>query len=625
MIRKLAVMFLGGVMCLATITSALAADYKEAPMLRLKVAAGELPPLSERLPKEPMVITPRVSIGKYGGELLLIQRDIDGGNIPLTVLAEPLLGRSREDPNKIVPNLARDWELSKDAKTFTLYLREGAKWSDGAPFTADDILFWYNDILLNKELTPTIPGMWKPGGEVMKVEKINDYTIKYKFSGPYPGILYVLSDWWTLGGVGHTYSSAHYLTEFHIKYNPDADKLAKEEGFDYWYQLFQNKRSGLHESIMTNPKAPLMSSWVVKEKTLDHISLVRNPYYWKVDTEGNQLPYIDRAKGILAEDPELRAAKIFAGEPDLAEGEVGVKKLPVVKENAKKNNYKVYLIPFYPQRTTEVALFFNHTVEDPFLRELFSNVKFKKALSLAIDRDDINEAVFLGTAESQQVVIGPFSPFYEEKFAKAYTQYDPEKAKKLLGEIGLERDEQGYILRPDGKTLNLIIEVAPWIISHEPAAELVAEYWDAIGVKTLVHFGNLMFELFEANKAHVSTWVIDETSYSEMKARPLWWASCYFWGWEWYLWFESDGKEGSEPPAKVKELFGIFQEIAYTVGEEKRIEMGRRGSELLSENLWMIGVIGNAKQVGVRRTSLKNVNEESYGVADEVFEWYFEE
>jgi len=623
-IRKLMIILLGGAICLLGVTSALAIKYSEAPMLRTMVAAGELPPVEERLPKEPMVIKPRKSIGRYGGELLLIQREVEGGNTPLTVLAEPLLGRSRKDLNEVVPNLAKGWELSKDARTFTLYLREGVKWSDGAPFTADDILFWYNDILLNEELTPSIPGMWKPGGEVMKVEKIDDYTVKYKFSGPYPGILYVLSDWWTLGGIGNTYSCAHYLRKFHKKYNPDVDELARKEGFDYWYQLFENKRSGLHESTVTNPKAPLVAPWVVKEKALDHITLVRNPYYWKVDTEGKQLPYIDTAKGILAEDPELRAAKIFAGEPDLAEGEVDIKKFPVVKKTAEKNNYRVYLISTYPRRTTEVALFFNHTVEDPFLRELFSNVKFKQALSLAIDREDICEAVFLGAAEPQQVVIAPFSPIYEEEYARAYTQYDPEKAKKLLKEVGLKTDEQGYILRPDGKRLNLIIEVAPWIATHEPAVELVAEYWNKIGVKTTVHMSNQMFDLFDANKAQVCTWVVDETSYSEMKARPLWWASCYFWGCEWNLWFESDGKQGSEPPAKVKELHSIFQKIPYTINEEESIRLGKRGFELLSENLWIIGVVGNAKLVGVRRASLKNVDEESYGVGDEAFEWYFE-
>ena len=625
MIRKLTVMLLSGVICLMGVTSALAITYNQSPMLDARVAAGELPLLSERLPKEPMVIKPRVSIGKYGGELLLIERGVGGGDTPAGMNQEPLLSQSREDPDKIVPNLARDWELSKDAKTLTLYLREGAKWSDGAPFTADDILFWYNDILLNKELTPDIEGIWKPGGEVMKVEKIGDYTVKYKFSVPFPGIVYALSDWCFGGIQGFAFDPAHYLKKFHIKYNPDADELAKKEGFDFWYQLFENKRGCIPDAELTNAELPFMGPWVIKKIALDHMSFVRNPYYWKVDTEGNQLPYIDEVMAVLTEDPQLRAAKIFTGEPDLAEGEVGVNKLPVVKKNAKKNNYQVYLVPFGGRRAVEVALFFNHTVEDPFLKELFSNVKFKKALSLAIDRDDVNEAVFLGTAEPTQVVIAPSSPFYDEELGKAYTQYNPEKARELLKEIGLKTNEEGFILRPNGKPLNLIIEVTPWISAHQPSVELVAEYWNKIGVKNTVHLSNQMFELFGANEAQICTWVIDDCAYSQIKIAPAWPTSCFFWGYEWNLWFESDGEEGSEPPAKVKELYDVFKKIPYTVDEEERVRLGRKGLELFAENLWIIGVIGNAKQVGVRRTSLKNVNEKSYMCYDEAFEWYFEE
>jgi len=389
-IRKLTVTLISGLICLLGVVPGLAGGYNEAPMLRTRVAAGELPPVEERLPEEPLVVEPLEEIGQYGGTLITIQRSIDDWGNPSHINVETILGKDPTDETKVLPNIAKNWKFSPDAKTLTLYLRKGMKWSDGQPFTADDIMFWYNDILQNKELTPTIWEIWQPGGKLLKVEKIDDYTVKLKFAVPWPGILFVLAG--EMAIQNSFYAPIHYLKRFHIKYNPDADKLAKEEGFDYWYQLFQQK--GMHNADnQPHPELPTLSTWIPEVIALDHITLVRNPYYWKVDTEGNQLPYIDRVKGALAEGIELRVAKILSGEPDLVgEHDVDISKFPVIMQTADENNYRVSLeedVSREPPAVWQVGLYFNHTVADPFLRELFSDVRFKQALSLAINRSEV--------------------------------------------------------------------------------------------------------------------------------------------------------------------------------------------------------------------------------------------
>jgi len=652
--RKLTAVLLATALCLASLVPALAeigrmrlyntpAEYEkltgnkikrfnEAPMLRTKVAAGELPSVEKRLPEEPLVVEPIESLGKYGGEVVFLRERTEGWGQGGFARIEPLLGRSLKDPNKVVPNIAKDWNLSKDAKSFTLYLRKGIRWSDGAPFTADDFLFWYNDFLLNEELSPLIPKIWKPGGEVMKVEKVDDYTIRFKFAVPWAGAInafsYPLNIWSIQGPADGCYAPAHYLKRFHIKYNPDADKLAKKEGFDHWYQLFQNRAKYNREYEAKD--LPVLGPWILEVEKPDHVILTRNPYYWKIDIKGNQLPYIDKIKAILAEQPELAMAKIFAGEPDYI-GEITpfpIKEFPVIKKTAKKNNYEIFLIPLSEGgRVGEVTIFPNHTVKDTFIKELFNNVKFKRALALAIDRNEINKAVFLGTAEPIQIAPPSTSPFYDEEVAKAYTQYDPERAKKLLDEIGLKRDKEGYILRPDGSRLILVLEVTPFRMTHMPSAELIKEFWDKIGVKMVIHsaHGGTMWELFNANESQLSLWVLDRISYDDMMISPPWWGSCYFWGREWNLWFASSGKTGTEPPSKVKQFVNIWDTIPYTVDKEERIEMAKNAFKLEIENLWMIGVVGNAKAVGAHRASLKNVNRFRGNEQQmQTFQWYWE-
>jgi len=261
--RRLTVFLLSGVLCLMGVLPALAEKYpegrfktedfvyatleeyekitgkeitkfNESPMFRVKVAAGELPPVDERVSAEPLVIEPVEKVGKYGGILHTFAKSPMGWSADADIRRGQLF-RLNESATKAIPALGKGYELSKDCKTYTLYLRKGVKWSDGHPFTVDDILFWWEDEILNDELTPTKPRMWMPGGKLTEFEKIDDYTLRMHFAVPNPTIVMSLARAYQ----GGFFDPKHYLKKWHIKYNPEANELAKKEGFDNWYQAFE--------------------------------------------------------------------------------------------------------------------------------------------------------------------------------------------------------------------------------------------------------------------------------------------------------------------------------------------------------------------------------------------------
>ena len=256
-------------------------DYKESPMMAAMVQSGELPPVADRLPVEPLVVRPWNQIGTYGGGTLTGGwRDVNCTN------AEHLLDVVAPDFTKPVTNVLIGYDLAADNKSVTLFLREGMKWSDGQPFTADDFMFWYEDILSNTELTPTPPSIYSPGGKLMDVIKIDDYTVKYSFSVPYPVIVDVMASdvWWQF-----PIQPKHYMKNWHPEYNKDAGDVAKDEGFETWYQAFGAHR--ITGASQTDTDRPTVYPWTMVDiDTAQNQYFVRNPYYFAVDTEGQQLP-----------------------------------------------------------------------------------------------------------------------------------------------------------------------------------------------------------------------------------------------------------------------------------------------------------------------------------------------
>ncbi len=572
--------------------------FNESPDLAELVEQGKLPPAEERLPEEPLVVEPFEEIGKYGGVVKQTHIGMGAAEVWNATLHEPLVYFDNNLRN-IYPNVARGWEVSEEGKIFTFYLRKGIRWSDGYPFTADDIIFWYEDILLDQELTPVFPSWLIVEGEPVVVEKLDDYTVRFKFSGPYGYFLNRLA----MGQ--ETFAPKHYLKQFHPKYAPkkSLDELTKKEGFSFWYQLFAQKNSWA-----SNPEIPTIWAW--KSTTLlsepYHIA-ERNPYYWKIDPEGNQLPYIDKWRRELVSGIDMIMMKAVIGEIDFQFRHIwnAYSYYTLLMEGSKRENYRVVR---YPGTDTGVAgIYFNQNVEDPVLRSLFRNRTFREALSIGTNRNDINALILSGLGEPRQGLGTPGHPAYDEKFDYAYVEYDPDKANVMLDEIGLsERDKDGYRLRSDGRPVAITIEAASGYEISMQVMELVARYWEDLGIKAEARLleRSLYFARLDANEFEVSTWSIN----GGLTPIDGSWTPSNFWCPLWHDWLATKGKSGEEPPEEIKKIWNIITiEAPATTSESRRNELLREVFRLHADNLWIIGTVGVPWMMGVINNNLKNV------------------
>ena len=316
------------------------ASFREAPMLAEMVASNQLPPLEERLPvrEDIQVVQPREAIGQYGGEIRFnATNPTSFGNTGFTAWDQHLAGLST-NWEVIFPQVAKSIELSDDLTTVTVTLRRGTKWSDGVPFTADDVMFWYEDIMLNEEL-PNLPAQHRPGGQPVVVEKVDDYTVNFIYSQPYPAAIPLFTSL-------APFAPRHYLQKWHIAYNENAAELAAEEGFDTWAAAFEFHYNGQTGQNDFDPDLPVLKPWRLEEvDQFGNKFYVRNPYYWKVDTEGNQLPYIDRQVRALLSEREVVILNVQAGDLDYGYYNIEVSDLPVLRAGEAEGDYTTILWP----------------------------------------------------------------------------------------------------------------------------------------------------------------------------------------------------------------------------------------------------------------------------------------
>ncbi len=631
MIRKLLIVLLSGALCLLVAAPLLAEtnwgwstlqeyeevtgnkieEFNEAPELRLKVAAGELPPIEERLPEEPLVDKPFDEVGTYGGTLRLAMLSMTFCSPAELRTIEYMLNLDR-DVGEAVPNIAKGWEFSDEGKTFTLYLRKGMKWSDGAPFTADDILFYWEAVVLNDEITPVKPKHWMPGGKLMTVEKVDDYTVSFHFSKPYWSIIWILSGAGFRGGQNYIFLPKHTLKKYHIDYNPEADELAKEEGYDHWWQLLNVKR---HFDVWAaqRPDIPSVAPWVVTKVLPEGMVFERNPYYFKIDTAGNQLPYIDTIKATLFGNAETLVLKMTSGEYDYMDlNWTTPKDYPVLMEEAERGGYYVWLLKSL--RGNAYDLFFNQNYdEDPAIGGILRDVEFRRALSLAINREEINEVCFLEKGTPRQATVHPSCSFYKEEWATMYAEYDPEGANQLLDEMGLDkRDKDGYRLRADGKPLHIVMSVATSFPSL--LYELVKEYWEEVGVKTTVNplENAYLHSLWYAGKYMISSWGFGATAEPAVAAGMLsGYLSGRAWAPQWEAWWQTNGEKGEEPPDEVKRIWSLYDEVPY-LSEEESSKALQEVFDIWADNLWYLGIVGMISTPSITNINLKNVDTDTY-------------
>ena len=598
--------------------------FAEAPMLAELVKAGKLPPVEQRLPEEPMVVKPVHAIGKYGG---IWRRGFtgpsDGENGNRIVSTDKLLFWDYTG-TKVTPCAARGWQVSDDGRVITLFLRKGMKWSDGHPFTAEDFLFWYEDVYQNKNLQPTPHPDFMVDGKPGTLRKRDEYTIVFEF--PEANYLFVdiLAGMTAMGGgqasqqwSGRTmgaYMPAHYLKQFHPKYvgAEELEKKVKAAGFDGWVSFLKGRWDW-----RLNPELPVLGPWkTVSPANTSTWVLERNPYYYAVDTEGNQLPYIDRISMGLAENLEVLNLRAISGQYDLQERHTSLAKLPVFLENRSKGNYEVHLDPAL--HGGDAVIFTNQAYDaDPEVAKWLGTADFRRALSLAIDRDQINEALWLGLGTPGSIVPAesvPESP--GPGWRKKWSVYDPKQANALLDKLGLtKKDPAGFRLRTDGKgPIRLeILTPAAANIEYTKVAEMVREHWAKIGIRGDVKEGERTLRLTRAaaNEHQTALSAADGTEQLFLYPRhalPVE-PSEAFQGVPIARWYASNGKQGTAPKdPELRRALELFRSAAGKRDAERR-KVAQEIWKILVEGQYTIGLIGlSPAQMGVRIVSKRMGN-----------------
>lgn len=586
--------------------------YNEAPMLSELVKQGKLPSVEKRLPDEPLVVTPVESVGEYGGTMRRAYFGMGDLTGWYRLVNEMLIGWTR-DYKKLRPNIAKSWKVSNNGRVFTFYLRKGMKWSDGEPFTADDIIFWYEDIILNKELASSPPSWLVYKGKVPKVEKIDDYTVRFTYEEPYGFFLSQVAEF---GGMytaspGGTYAPKHYLKQFHPKYTSKEtlDELVKKENYTHWTQLFNAK-----SDWRANPDCPVIMAWKITQKPGAQFIATRNPYYWKVDTAGNQLPYIDRVIQDLVESTEVMVMKALNGEIDFQIRHFHNRwaDYPLLMENRDKGKYRV--LQWISSYSGGAVAYFNLETKNPVLKKLFQDKRFRIALSLAINRNEINELVFRGVGNPQQPYGVPGSDYYVPEIAQRYAQYNPKEANRLLDQMGLtKRDKDGYRLGPDGKPVTITIEVRTGVSQEQiDTAELFVKYWKDVGIKAAVKAEER--SLFETRKTAGEFEVMMQDATCDPYALfSMHWfvpitTSCVY-GPLYGLWYVTKGASGIEPPSEVKKLLELYERAVGTAVDSERKAIVKSIFDILSRNVYMIGTVSLPRNICIAKENLRNVPE----------------
>jgi peptide/nickel transport system substrate-binding protein len=595
--------------------------FGEAPMLAELVKTGKLPPVEKRIPEEPMVVKPLHSIGKYGGTWhrgFTGPADAENGN--RIVSTDKILFWDYTG-TKVMPCVAKAWKVSDDGRVVAILLRQGMRWSDGHPFTADDFLFWYEDIYLNKDLQPTPDPFFAVNGKPGILRKRDELTVVFEFAEPNYLFVDILAGSTSMGGGQATqqfggrtmgaYMPAHYLKQFHPKYvaKDELDNKVKAAGFDGWVSLIKNRWDW-----RLNTELPVLAPW----KTVAPINtptwvLERNPFYYGVDTQGNQLPYIDRISMGLAENLEVVNLRAIAGQFDLQERHTGLAKLPVFLENRTKGNYEVHLDPAL--NGSDANLQINHAYDaDPEIAKWLQTRDFRRALSLGIDRDQLNETFWLGVGTAGSVAPAesvPYSPGPE--WRKKWSSYNLKQANEFLDRLGLtKKDNEGYRLRTDGKggiRLELLTASGSFI-PHTQICEMIREQWKKIGIAANVKEveRNLFYTRINNNEQQISIWGNDGTEVLYLFPRhalPVEPVEALL-GTPIARWYASGGTQGKEPKdPQLKKALELFRSAAGKKPQE-RYKIAQEIWKIIVDEQISIGTVGQSPAVmGVRIVSKK--------------------
>ncbi|NNM74888.1 ABC transporter substrate-binding protein [Enterovirga aerilata] len=587
---------------------AAALDYAETPLLAPRVAQGELPPVAERLPKSPLVadIAARGrELGKPGGEIVsLVARARDIRYLSANTYGR-LIGYTQD--LKLAPDLLEDVQVEGN-RIFTFRLRDGHRWSDGAPFTAEDFRFYWEDVANNRELSPAgLPDFLVVDGSGPRFEVIDARTVRYSWDAPNPRFLPTLAQ----PRDPFIYRPAHYLKRFHADYADQAklEEAARKGKLKSWAGLF-NRMDDMFES--SNPELPTLQAWkVATAAPATRFIFERNPFYHRVDEAGQQLPYLDRVVLDVAAGG-LMAAKANSGDADLLFRGLTMGDIPILKEGERAKGFRTLMWPY--ARGSEIALYPNLTVTDPVWRALNRDLRFRRALSLGIDRRTLNNSLLFGLGREGNNTVASESPLFEERLRTLNAGYDPAEASRLLDEIGLtKRNAAGIRLLPDGRELEIIVETDGESGLIVDGLTLIGEFWREIGVRLFVKPQDRTV-LRNRTYAGLTTMVAAQgldlalatAAMPPAELAPLR-QDYYSWA-KWGQYRETRGTSG-EPcdMPEAKRLLDLYAEWASASDAETQTRIWREMLTNHAENQWSIGTVAGALQPVVARNGLRNV------------------
>ncbi|MBM7566058.1 ABC transporter substrate-binding protein [Paenibacillus sacheonensis] len=560
-----------------------------------------LPDVKDRLPADYKITNEmdenqlKYEIGSYGGTLRTVTSVANWDADVFVMDNEPLLNTPSILGEKITGNVLKDYLLSDDQMSISFQMRKGLKWSDGEPVTTEDIRFTVEDVLMNPELTPIFPLYLRSGGVAegapMKLEVLDDYNFKLTFDRPYGGLLIRLA---IQGWRGYTelLKPAHYLKQFHTKYTPLAtiEPAIKEAGFKpgEWVNLFNFK--DITNWKLNHSEAvgfPVLYPWVITKATQSMTTYERNPYYFKVDTAGNQLPYIDKIESTLVNDIEMVSLKTIAGEVDFSRESAALVKMPLYKEN-EKNGYKAVLNNMH---VTPTDIFLNLTYDNPTWQKVVQDVRFRKALNMAIDRQELIDTIYYGFAQPGSIEDPTF---------------DLDQANQLLDDMGMKKNADGKRLGPDGKVFTIPFEVGAQAPDIVPYTQLISEMWRALGLNvTMKTIDQTLWGQRQTANDLQATVIWTHT--------PLWYMGDWGqgqWAPVWDQWHSSSGKNGKEPPEDVKKLYAKIDEaMASKPDDAKRLI--EEVKQMMKDNVYYMIPLSEVKQPLIVNDKLGNIPTDS--------------
>ncbi len=592
-----------------------ALELAETPSLKADVDAGKIDPVDKRLPEDALVVdleAQGLQTGRVGGSInTLIDKSKSIRYMVVWGYAR-LVGYTPS--YELKPDVLKDVDV-QEGRIFTFTLRRGHRWSDGHPFTTEDFRYYWEDIANNEDLSPAgPPSSFLINGKQPVVEIIDEVTVRYTWDRPNPNFLAMLAR----SRPPFIYRPAHYLKQFHIKYGDKAkiDELVANTKVRNWAAL-HNRHDEMYK--FNNVDLPTLQPWVnTTRKSKTRFVLKRNPYFHRVDSKGQQLPYIDEIVATVASS-KLIPAKAVAGETDLQARSLSFSNIAILKHGERSGLYETRLWPI--SKAANLALYPNLNTQDQVWRDLFRQTAFRNALSIAIDRKLINRTLYLGLGNETGNAVLESSPLFMDSYGDRWAKYDPKRANKILDELGLtKRDSEGYRILPDGRRAEIIVETAGEDPDEIQMLQLVGETWREIGIKVYPKPSqrDVLRERSYVGATLMTAWSGWDNGTPSAAMSPHELAPTHQDNLAWPKWgqyYETKGQSGEAPDVaaadELLELYSAWQEAG---SDAERERIWRNMLEIHADENFIIGVVSGVTQPVVVSKKLRNVPEKGvYG------------